>query len=56
MSRSHLGGLAAAALVGAALARSPTARSLPPPAHGQSARALAAQSAHQPDRQQGRRH
>ena len=47
MSRRHLGGLAAAALVGAALAATPHGADAAAPAHGQSARALAAQSARQ---------
>ena len=46
MSRSHLGGLAAAALVGA-LAAVPHGANAAAPTHGQSARALAAQSARQ---------
>jgi Zn-dependent metalloprotease len=46
MSRRHLGGLTAAALVGAALAALPHGASAAAPTHHQSARALAAQSAH----------
>jgi len=45
MSRRHLGGIAAAALVGTALASSPHAASAAAPDHGQSARALAQQTA-----------
>ncbi len=46
MSRSHLGGLAAAALVGAALAAVPHSADAAATGDGHSARALAAQSAH----------
>ncbi|WP_151081901.1 M4 family metallopeptidase [Nocardioides cynanchi] len=45
MSRRHLGGLAAAALVGATLASLPHGAVAAAPAHGQNARALAATSA-----------
>ena len=43
MSRRHLGGLAVAALVGATLASLPHGAVAAAPAHGQNARALAAQ-------------
>ena len=46
MSRRHLGGLAAAALVGTALASAPHGAVAAAPTHGQTARALAAASAH----------
>src|SRR6476661_4063048 len=46
MSRRHLGGLAAAALVGTALASAPHGAVAAAPTHGQNARALAAASAH----------
>src|SRR3954454_23384945 len=46
MSRRHLGGLAAAALVGTALASAPHGAVAAAPSHGQNARALAAASAH----------
>ena len=45
MSRRHLGGLAAAALVGTALASVPHGAVAAAPTHGQNARALAAASA-----------
>ena len=45
MSRTHLGGLAAAALVGTALASLPHAASAAAPTHGHDAQALAAQTA-----------
>ncbi len=47
MTRRHLGGLAAAALVGTALASLPHDASAAAPTRGHSPRALAAQSAHQ---------
>jgi Zn-dependent metalloprotease len=46
MSRRHLGGLAAAALVGATLASLPHGAVAAAPTHGQNAHALAAASAH----------
>jgi Zn-dependent metalloprotease len=46
MSRRHLGGLAAAALVGTALASAPHGAVAATPTHGPNARALAAASAH----------